>query len=211
MTGSSARPLLSLGRVQRLRVQVGYRARPDGPAYEQFLLDLPVGESALDEARVLAALEPVLYVGSAASRHYSLHQHRWHTSWGLSPGVLELGLLVTTGTRTTAASDAALDGVTRAFRELIELAGRPEATTTSRDAAVQSARSAAATAYGLDPETLSLSAEQHHAAANSWTVGLRSSEGDEYDVQVGVVDGYAGSVRVRHDVRTEVSDSVGSE
>ncbi len=28
---------------------------------------------------------------------------------------------------------------------------------------------------------------------------------------VGLVDGYAGSVRVRHDVRTEVFDSVGSE
>ena len=129
----------------------------------------------------------------------------------MSPGVLELGLLVTTGTRTTAASEAALDGVTRAFRDLLELAGRPESTTTSRDAAVQCGTSAAATAYGLDPETLSLSAEQHHPAANAWTVGLRSSEGDEYDVQVGVVDGYAGSVRVRHDVRTEVSDSVGSE
>jgi hypothetical protein len=192
-------------------VQVGYRARPDGPAYQQFLLDLPVGESGLDEARVLAALEPVLYVGSAAPRHYSLHQHRWHTSWGLSPGVLELGLLVTTGTRTAAASDAACESVTRAFGDLLELAGRPEPTPTARDAALQKARSAAATAYGLDPETLSLSAEQHHPAANAWTVGLRSTGGDEYDVQVGVVDGYAGSVRVRHDVRVEVSDSVGSE
>ncbi len=201
--------MLTLGRVQRLRVQVGYRARPDGPAYQQFLLDVPV--QGADEARVLAALEPVLYVGSAAPRHYSLHQHRWHTSWGLSPGVLELGLLVTTGTRTTAASEAALESVTRAFRDLLELAGPPESTPTSRDAAVQAARTAAATAYGLDPETLSLSAEQHHPAANAWTVGLRSTAGDEYDVQVGVVDGYPGSVRVRHDVRTEVSDSVGSE
>ena len=210
----SSRPLLTLGRVLRLRVQVGYRAQPDGPAYEQFLLDLPVeeaGDSTLDEARILAALEPVLYVGSAAPRHYSLHQHRWHTSWGVSPGVLELGLLVTTGTRTAAAAEAALDGVTAAFRDLLVLAGRPEPTPTSRDAAVQWARRSAATAFGLDPEALSLSAEEHHPAANSWTVGLRSGTGDEYDVQVGVADGYAGSVRVRHDVRVEVSDSVGTE
>ena len=209
MTGPAERPLLTLGRVQRLRVQVGYRARPDGPAYQQFLLDLPVPGA--DEARVLAALEPVLYIGSAAPRHYSLHQHRWHTSWGMCPGVLELGLLVTTGTRTTATSDAALESVTRAFHDLLAMAGPSEQAPTSRDAAIQRARTAAATAYGLDPDTLSLSAEQHHPAANSWTVGLRSTAGDEYDVQVGVVDGYPGSVRVSHDVRTEVSDSVGSE
>ena len=99
---SSRRPLLTLGRVDRVRVQVGYRARPDGPAYEQFLLDVPVPETAgvaeqLDESRVLAALEPVLYAGAGPARHYSLHQHRWHTSWGSSPGALEIGLLVTTG------------------------------------------------------------------------------------------------------------------
>ena len=91
--------------MDRVRVQVGYRARPDGPAHQQFLLDLPVPETdapatrtRFDESRVLAALEPVLYAGAEAPRHYSLHQHRWHTSWGPSPGALEIGLLVTTGT-----------------------------------------------------------------------------------------------------------------
>ena len=66
-------------------------------------------------------------------------------------------------------------------------------------------------AYGLDPDTLTLSAEEHHRAANSWTVGLRTTMGDEYDVVVGLVDGYAGSVRIRHGRRTEIFDSVGSE
>ena len=106
----SSRPLLTLGRVDLVRVQVGYRSSPDDPAYQQFLLDLTVpetdsapGQDAFDERRALAALEPVLHAGSAAPRHYSLHQHRWHTSWGASPGALELGLLVTTGPRTTAA------------------------------------------------------------------------------------------------------------
>ena len=68
-----------------------------------------------------------------------------------------------------------------------------------------------ATAFGLDPDTLTLSAEEHHRAANSWTVGLRTTTGDEYDVVVGFVDGYAGSVRIRHGRRTEIFDSVGSE
>ena len=214
----AAHPLLTFGRVDRVLVQVGYRERPDGPVHEHFLLDLPVPETgaardhvAYDEPRLLAALEPVLYAGAEAPRHYSLHQHRWHTSWGPSPGVLEIGLLVTTGTRTTAVSRASLDGVTRAFRDLLEIAGRPEPTTTSRDAALLQARRSAATAYARDPEALSVSREAHHPAENSWTFGLRAAAGDEYDVLVGLVDGYAGSVRVRHDERTEVSDSVGSE
>ena len=213
-----ARPLLTLGRVDRIRVQVGYRARPDGPAQQQFLLDLPVpgtdsagGQDAFDESRILAALEPVLFVGAAAPRHYSLHQHRWHTSWGPSPGALDIGLLVTTGSRTTALSEAPLVGVDRAFRTLLEAADRPESTPTSRDAAILRARQSATTAYALDPETLSLSAEEHHAAANSWALGLRTTAGDEYDVVVGLVDGFAGSVRIRHVDRIEVFDAVGSE
>lgn len=213
----SWRPLLTLGRLDRVRVQVGYRARPDGPAFQQFLLDLPVPETgtddqdAPDETRILAALEPVLYLGDEAPRHYSLHQHRWHTSWGPSPGALEIGLLVTTGTRTAPVAAAAHGGVTRAFRDLLELVGRPEPTPTSRDAAIQRARRSAATAYSLDPDALVLSAEEHHASENSWTVGLRTTAGDEYDVVVGLVDGYPGSVRVRHDERVEVFDSVGTE
>lgn len=216
--GPGARPLLTLGRVDRVRVQVGYRARPDGPAQQQFLLDLPVpgtdsdvDRDLLDESRVLAALEPVLYVGGDAPRHYSLHQHRWHTSWGPSPGALDIGLLVTTGSRTTALSGAPLVGVVRAFRSLLEAAGAPEPTPTSRDAAILRARQSAATAYALDPETMSLSAEEHHPGANSWALGLRTTAGDEYDVVVGLVDGFAGSVRVKHVDHVEVFDAVGSE
>ena len=214
----SSRPLLTLGRVDRLRVQVGYRVSPDGPAYQQFLLDVPVADpddvrnpDAFTEQQVLAALEPVLYAGAEAPRHYSLHQHRWHTSWGASPGSLEIGLLVTIGARTPAVLEASQSAVSGAFQDLLDLAGPQEPTPTPRDVAILRARRSAATAYGLDPDALSLSAEQHHASSNSWNVGLRSAAGDEYDVLVGLVDGYAGSVRVRHEHRTEVSDSVGSD
>jgi hypothetical protein len=216
--GPSSPLLLTLGRVDRVRVQVGYRARPDGPAYEQFLLDIPVPEAdsardqdVFDESRVLAALEPVLYAGGDAPRHYSLHQHRWHTSWGASPGALEIGLLVTTGTRTAAVSGASYGGVTRAYRDLLEVAVGSEPTPTSRDAAILRARRSVATAYALDADALSLSAEEHHQAENSWTVRLRTTAGDQYDVVVGFVDGYAGSVRLRHEEVIEVFDSVGSE
>jgi hypothetical protein len=210
--------MLTLGRVDRVRVQVGYRATPEGPAHDQFLLELPVPEAdspdeqdACLEARVLAALEPVVYAGTDAPRHYSLHHHRWHTSWGPSPGTIDIGLLVTTGTRTTADSEAPLESVTGAFRDLLELADRPEPTPTSRNAAIQRARLSAATAYGVDPDDLSLSAEEHHQAENSWTVRLHTAAGDQFDVVVGLVDGCAGSVRVQHEKRTEVFDSVGTE
>jgi len=215
----SSRALLTLGRVDLVRVQVGFRASPDDRAYQQFLLDLSVPEGnsardqdAFDERLALAALEPVLYAGTEAPRHYSFHQHRWHTSWGASPGALEYGLLVTTGTRTTAAiSKASRDGVIRAFRDLMEAAGRPEPTPTSRDAAILRARRGAATAYAVDPDALSLSAEEHHPAENSWTVRLRATARDEYAVVVGFVDGYARSVWVRHEQPIEASDSIGSE
>lgn len=213
-----SRSLLTLGRVDSVRVQVGYRANPDARVDRQYLLDLSVpepdgggDEEVLDDRAILAALEPVLYAGADARRHYSLHQRRWHTSWGASPGALEIGLLVNTGPRTTALSEASYDGVNRAFRDVMEVAGRPERTPTSREAAVQRARRAAATAYALDPEALSLRAEEHHPAENSWTLTLRSTAGDEYDVVVGFVEGYAGSVSVRHVHRIESADSIGPE
>ena len=214
----SSRPLLTLGRVTLVRVQVGYRARPDGPVHQQFLIDLPVPEAesahepdAFEESQVLAALEAVLYAGADKPRHYSVHVHRWHTSWGPSPGALEIGLLVTAGSRKAALSEERQGGVTRAFSTLMDVVGRPEATPTSRDAAILRARRSAATAYALDSDALALSAEEHHPAENSWTVALRTTAGDEYDVVVGLVDGYAKSVRVRHGERSEVFDSVGIE
>ncbi|OIJ26240.1 hypothetical protein [Nocardioides luteus] len=213
-----SRSLLTLGRVDSVRVQVGYRASPEAPVDRHYLLDLSVpepdgggGEDVLDERRVLAALEPVLYAGADARRHYSLHQHRWHTSWGASPGALEIGLLVDTGPRTTVLSEASYDGVTDAFRDVMELVGRPERTPTSRTAAVHRARGAAATAYAQDPDALSLRAEEHHPSDNSWTLTLRSTAGEEYDVVVGFVEGYAGSVSVRHLPPIEASDSIGPE
>jgi hypothetical protein len=214
----SSRGLLTLGPVDVVRIQVGYRADPDGPTYQHFLLDLSVPDTgvapdqdAFDERRVLTALEPVLYAGGGTPRHYSLHQHRWHTSWGPSRGALEVGLLVTAGTRAAAVAVAVREAVVPAFRDLLELADRPAPTPTSRDAAVLRARRGAATAYALDPSALSLSAEEHRPAENAWRVRLRAPDGDEYDVQVGVVDGYAGSLWVRHGEHPEVFDSIGSE
>lgn len=210
-------PLLTFGPVDVVRIQVSFGDGPEGWAYQQFLLDCPLQQAysnlvpVIGEQQVLAALEPVLYVGTDAPRPYSLHQHRWHTSGSAGPGALEIELLVTTGTWTAAAARAARDVVIRAFRELLEAAGPPEPTLTSRDAAVVRARRGVAAAFGLDPRALTLSAEQHNPVENSWALLLTTTAGDEYDVLVGLVDGYAGSVEVRHERRTEVYDAVGSE
>jgi hypothetical protein len=212
--GSSER-LLTLGRLDRVSIQVGYRTRPDGPPHVQFLLDLPVPEPdpagtppLVDEARILAALERTLRAGGDTARHYSLHQHRWHTSWGPSPGVLEVGLLVTTGTRPTDAPDAT-PGVIAAFADLMDMVGRPAPTPISHDAALLRARRAVATAYSVDPDALSPRTGEH--LDRSWRIGLRTPTGEGYDVVVGLVSGYAGSVLVRRDERTDVVDSVGTE
>ena len=213
--GSQA-PLLTLGRVDRVRVQVGYRASPEDPAYDQFLLDIAVAEAdggdarnPIDERRILAALEPVLYVDAEAPRHYSLNQHRWHTSWGPSPAAMEIGLLVTTGIRSAPVSEAALASVTRAFQDLLRLADPSQPTPGSREAAILRARRSAATAFALDADALTVTTEMHDPAANSWRVGLRTAAGESYDVVVGFLDGYAGSVRVRHKERMEARDSLG--
>jgi hypothetical protein len=206
------RPLLTLGRVDLVRVQVGHRTGPADPAYQHFLLDIPMPDHgrAVDESALIAALEPVLYVGTDTPRHYSIHQHRWHTSWGPSPGALEIGVLVTTGASTTR-SPAAVAGVTGAFRDILAMVGRPESARIARADAVGRARRSAVSTYGIEPDALSVSVAEHHAVDGSWSVGLRSTTQGGFDVVVGFVDGYVGSVSVRHDTRIEVSDSVGSE
>lgn len=209
--------LLSIGGVRRLRVQIGYQLTPDESAYQRYLLDLPVlpvqddNDHAFEEARVLGTLEPLLYSGAEAPSPYSLHQHRWQTSWGTSRNELEIDLLVTTGTATSDVLMAADKAVTRAFQELMELTRQSESEPSSRDDALLRARDSVATAFTVEPDSLWTGTEEHHPHEGSWSVGLRTTDGEQYDVRVGFVAGYAGAVRVRHLRPVEVSDSLGSE
>lgn len=207
---TEAPTLLTEGRTDRIRVQVGHRAHPCGPAHEQFLLDLAVDEEeGLTEEGVLVALEPVLYAGTDVRRHHSVHRHRWHSTWGAAAGGLEIGLLVTTGSMTTESGEASLRVMASVFAGLLGRSdGRGQPLT--HEAALIRARQAAASAYALDPEALAVSAEEHHTETGSWTVDLRTGAGDRYRVVVGFVDGYAGSAHVRHPQPIEVIDSVGA-
>jgi hypothetical protein len=208
--------LLTGRRVDRVRVEVGFRAQPDGEAHEHLLLDLPVPEDGPppDEERYLTLLEPVLDAGGGRTRHHSLHVHRWHTSWGVATGALDLGLTVTTGTGTptgAGAAPTAYDATLDAFRALLELGGPPTSAPIDRATAVASARRSVAAASGLAADELTLFSEEHHTALGTWTVGVRAGHTERFLVDVGVVDGYAGSVRVRHEPAAEVADSLGSE
>lgn len=211
----ASRLRLELGRVTRVQVQVGYRAVPGRPPHEHHLLDLALPESSdprkgFDERPYLDALEPVVFVGADVPRHYSLHLHRWHTSWGVSTATVEIGITVTTGPREPDAQ-ATYDASVTAFRALIDLAGGSPPQLGSRDEAVVRARRAVAAAYGQDAEALALTSEEHHPDDGAWSIGLRATADDRYAVLVGVVDGCAGSVRVRHEPVREVIDSLGTE
>jgi hypothetical protein len=192
-------PLLARGRVDRLRVQVAFRPGPDDAADRHFLLDVPAPEDGLDEGALLGALEPAVHAGVPRPRHHSVHVHRWHTSWGARDGALDVDLLVTSGT-----APVAYDDVVAALRDVLALVRAPASGVLSRDSAVQRARHAVASAYGLDG-ALHLSSEEHHPGANAWTIELRRP-GEEFLAIVGCVDGYAGSVDVRRKDWPEVSD-----
>jgi hypothetical protein len=211
----TSRLRLELGRVTRVQVQVGYRDVPGRPPQEHYLLDLALPEpldprSTFDERPYLDALEPVVYLGADVPRHYSLHVHRWHTSWGVSTSAVEVGVTVTTGPREPGVQ-ATYDATVAAFRALLDLAGGPAAELGSRDEAVTRARRAVAAAYGQDADALALTSEEHHPDEGAWSVGLRATADDRYAVLVGVVDGCARSVRVRHEPVREVIDSLGTE
>lgn len=209
---------LELGRVSRVRVHVGYRAMPEWPTHEDYLLDLSLPEDEyqtdVDEQPFLDALQPAVYLGSDAPRHYSLHVHRWHTSWGAGATAFEIGLTVTTGPRGSTSPPATYDAVGDAFRTLLTMSDGSDGSdgaVRSRDEAVVRARRSVAAVYDVDREALSVFSEEHRRDRGSWSVGLRTAGGDRYAVEVGVVDGHAGAVHVRRHPVSAVWDSVGTE
>ncbi len=211
----TSRLRLELGPVTRVHVQVGYGGVPGRPPQEQYLLTLSVPEpddprAPFDDRPFLDALEPVVLVGTDVPRHHSLHVHRSHTSWGVSTGVVEIGLTVTTGPREPA-SGATDEAAIAGFRALLDLVGGPATPVSSRQDAVVRARRAVEAAYGPDADTLALTSEEHHPDEGAWSIGLRAGAEDRYAVLVGLVDGCARAVRVRHEPVREVSDSLGTE
>lgn len=204
---------LQIGRIDQVRVRVGYSRTPDGPAYEVFLLDLPGAgtDGTFDEVPYLEALEPILYALADPPLDYSVHVDRSRTSRAAA-GDVEIRVSLTTGSTSIAFGATALDGVKNAFRTVLEVAGPPESPVLRHDEAIARAMVRVEEAFpDVHSDVLSVSEEEHRAAQGSWSVGLRTRELDRYLVVVGFLDGYAGSAHVRHEPRGEVLDAVGSE
>jgi hypothetical protein len=209
-----ARHELHLGRVDQVRVRVAYSRMLDGPAYDVFVLDVPgVGaEGAFDEMPYLETLEPILYADERAPRDYSVHVNRNHTSWGAAAGDVELRVNLIGPRMATTLTAPALDAVADAFRTVLEMGGPPEPVELGEDEAVATACARVEEAYPqVHSDVLSVSEVEHRPAQRAWSVGLRTRDLDRYLVVVGFLDGYAGSTHIRHEPRSEVIDSVGSE
>ena len=208
---TSEEAALTLGRVDQVRVQVGFSNLLDGPPDDVFLLDLARRDTAepFDEAPYLAALDPLVTAASGHHPPYSLHLHRHRTSWGVSVGDVEIRLVVMTGHRAGPLPAAVVDAVSAALAGILDQAGRLEAEPVAHGEAVERARGAVEAVYHGAGE-LAISDEEHQAARGLWSIGLRSPELDRYVAEVGFLQGYAGSTHVRH-LHSEVLDSVGSE
>jgi hypothetical protein len=205
---------LNLGTVDQLRVRVSYGRMLDGPSHDVFLLDVPVeADEAFDETPYIGALEPILYAGAETPLVYSMHVSRHHTSWGPALGEAEIRLNLTTGSRSATIGATALDALTLAFRSVLEhVTGRPERPEPRHDDAIALARVRVEEAFPeVHSDLLSVSDEEHRAAHGSWSIGLRTRDLDRYVVVIGFLDGYPDSAHIRHQPRSEVLDSVGSE
>jgi hypothetical protein len=112
----------------------------------------------------------------------------------------------------TTLSAAALDAVTAAFWAVLDRGSAPEPVELLEEEAVASACARVEEAYPhVHSDVLTVSEVEHRAAQRAWSVGLRTRDLDRYLVVVGFLDGYAGSTHIRHEPRSEVRDSVGSE
>jgi hypothetical protein len=99
--------------------------------------------------------------------------------------------------------------VQRAFATLARTSRAAEGAL-SRGDAISGARAAVAHAFpGVDPEDLSLTDEEHHAAEGRWSVGLARPGVTRYQVQVGFVPDVPASAHVHRMPLGEVVDSVG--
>lgn len=206
--------VLHLGRVDQLRVRVGYGPALGDPPRDVFLLDVPLeAADTFDEEPYLEALEPVLYAAVTAPLPYSVHLDRHHTSHGSSAGEVEIRMELSTGGESGSLPTGAIEAVAHGFRRILDHAGPPGRLELRHDDAIDRARAQVREAYPeMDPAELSVSDEEHRPAQGSWSIGLRRhTDLDRYVVVVGFLDGHPGSAHVHHHRRSEVLDSVGSE
>lgn len=207
---------LRQGRVAGLRITVSCARSLDEMPSDVYLLELgptderALGEGRFDEVPYLEHLEPVLEAVDGPSS-WVVEVTRTHRSDHDGVGRAHLSVLLGTGRASSAsARDPGLtsrveDAFTRIIRPPV-----PPAVEPTRDEALALAAAAVTHAFpGVAPEALSLTDEEHHAAARQWSVGLAMPGVARFQIQLGFVPGAPSSAHVRRMPVSEVVDSVG--
>lgn len=206
---------LRKGRVDRLRIVVACARSLDDVPHDVYLLDLlptteAVADSRFDEVPYLECLEPVLG-GTDGALPWVVEVSRTHRADRAGLGRAQLSVLLAVGGPPADGAPARdlTPLVAEAFSRMV---GRfaPDAPAPDRADALSAATSAVAHAYSdVDPEALSLTDEEHHAAEGCWTVGLAVPGATRFRVQLGLAPRLPASTHVHRMPLGEVVDSVG--
>lgn len=208
MTGA-----LDLDRVDELSIRLTYGRHLEGPAHDVFLLDtrpqLPTGR--FDERPYLDRLEPVLRPDGGDWAPTVVHVNRTHRNGAECDGEAEIVVALATG-RSTTMERAAVDTIGSVFRELLDLSGdRARATTLDHEQALLEARLRVERAYvDVEADLLTVSDEEHVAAAGLWSVGLVLLGRVRFGVRIGFVDGDPRTTHIRRLPGSEIVDSLGT-
>lgn len=203
---------LRLGAVDELRVRLVFSRVLEGPAHDVFLLDVhpqaPAGR--LDEAPILALLEPVLHAPGTAAGAYAVRVNRSHHSLPTEPDQAEIVVALSTGLA-TAMEPSATEVVRSALRNVLAHVGAEKGAALTHEEATDLARLRVEEGYpDVHADRLALTDEEHVVADGSWSVGMRLGTEARFQVTVGLVDGDPRTCHVRRLPGSEVVDSVGT-
>lgn len=207
---------LRQGRVAGLRVTVACARSLDDVPHDVYLLDLTPAEDPtggggrFDEVAYLERLEPVLDAAGGPPS-WVVDVARSHRSDRDGMGQAHLSVLLAMGGRTPPGEpDRDLTRVVQSAFATLAPTSRAAGRALSRADAITAATAAVAHAFpGVDPQALSLTDEEHHAAEGRWSVGLAQVGVTRFQVQLGFVPGAPSSAHVHRMPLSEVVDSVG--
>jgi hypothetical protein len=207
---------LRQGRVSSVRVTVACARSFDEAPHDVYLVDLaPVGDPAggagrFDEVSLLECLEPFLDP-AGGPRSWVVDVARSHRSDRAGLGEAHLSILLADEKNAPIASPVRdLTRVVRAAFATLTTTSPSAQGALSRGDAISGARAAVAHAFpGVDPESLSLTDEEHHEGEGRWSIGLAQPGATRYQVQLGFVPEAPASAHVHRMPLGEVVDSIG--
>lgn len=205
---------LRKGLVDGLRVIVAGAPSLDDVPHDVYLVDLAPAAAAhgrFDEVPYLECLEEVLDL-AGGTPSWVVDVSRTHRGDRKGVGEAHLSVLLALGAPPSAGGSMPdLTPVMRnAFSRMVGRSAPEPAATLARSEALDAAVAAVGHAYpDVDPGSLSLTDEEHHAEAGQWSFGLSASGTTRFRVLLGLVPGLPGSAHVHRMPQAEVVDSVG--